>query len=142
MLPASTNNAVASQKMRTAVEKAYAVVQARRGVQFPDGRGLVDQLIGLNAWSKVTVLRLKSCGLREGRQRYYASTPRWRRSTFARMAWERAEGGRWQRLCALPPRLRRSTFTTMAWERVEGGRSQRHCASTPCLRRSTSARMT
>ena len=60
MLPASTNNAVASQKMRTAVEKADEVVQ------FPDGRGLVDQLIGLNAWSKVTVLRLKSCGLREG----------------------------------------------------------------------------
>ena len=30
------------------------------------GRGLLEKLIGLNAWCKVTVLRLKSCGLGEG----------------------------------------------------------------------------
>jgi hypothetical protein len=66
MLPASKNIAVASQKMRTAVEIADPVVQARRRVQFPEGRGLLDRLIGLNAWCKVTVLRLNSCGLREG----------------------------------------------------------------------------
>ena len=52
--------------MRTAGEKANAVVQARRGVQFPDGRGLLDKLNGLNAWCKVTVLRLESCSLGEG----------------------------------------------------------------------------
>ena len=45
---------------------ANAVVQARRGVQFPDGRGLMDKLNGLNAWCKVTVLRLESCSLGEG----------------------------------------------------------------------------
>jgi hypothetical protein len=41
-------------------------VQARRGVQFPDGRGLLAKLKGLNAWCKVTVLRLETCGLGEG----------------------------------------------------------------------------
>jgi hypothetical protein len=30
------------------------------------GPGLLEKLIGLNAWCKVTVLRLKSCGLGEG----------------------------------------------------------------------------
>jgi hypothetical protein len=48
-----------SKTMRTAVEQADAVVQARRGVQFFDGRGLVDKLNGLKAWGKVTVLRLR-----------------------------------------------------------------------------------
>jgi hypothetical protein len=62
--------------MRTAVEKANAVVQARRGVQFPDGRGLLDKLNGLNAWCKVTVLRLLSCGLGEGGGRALAETLR------------------------------------------------------------------
>ena len=62
--------------MRTAVEKANAVVQARRGVQFPDGRGLLDKLNGLNAWCKVTVLRLKNCGLGEGGGRALAETLR------------------------------------------------------------------
>ena len=38
------------------------------------------------------------------------------------MAWERAEGGRWQKNCASTPRLRRSTFAPMTCERVEGGR--------------------
>ena len=42
MLPASRTVALrqTSKTMRTAVEKADAVVQARRWVQFPDGRGL------------------------------------------------------------------------------------------------------
>ena len=65
MLPASRTIALraSSRTIRAAVEKADAVVQARRGVQFPDGRGLLDKSKGLNAWCKVTVLRLNSCGL-------------------------------------------------------------------------------
>jgi hypothetical protein len=68
MLPASRTIALrqTSKTMRTAVERANAVVQARREVQFHDGRGLLDKLHGLNAWCKVTVLRLQSCGLGEG----------------------------------------------------------------------------
>ncbi len=80
-------------------------VEARGGKQFPDGRALLDQLNGLNAWCKVTVLRLRNCGLAEGVGRALAETLRVNtmltsRSTFATMAWERAEGGRWQRHCA------------------------------------------
>ncbi len=55
-----------SRTIRPAVEKADAVVQARRGVQFPNGRGLLDKMNGLNVWCKVTVLRLERCGLGEG----------------------------------------------------------------------------
>ena len=78
MLPASRTIALrqTSKTMRTAVEKADAVVQARCGVQFPGGRGLVDKLNGLNAWCKVTVLRLQSCGLGEGGGRALAETLR------------------------------------------------------------------
>jgi hypothetical protein len=39
------------------------------------------------------------------------------------MAWERAEGGRWQRLCASTPRSRRSTFGTMNDLGEGGGRA-------------------
>ena len=53
-----------SKTMRAAVEKADAVVQKRGGIQFPDGRGLLDQLNGLSAWCKLTVLRLRYCRLR------------------------------------------------------------------------------
>ena len=82
-MPASRTIALrqTSKTMRTAVEKANAVVQARRGVQFPDGRGLLDKLNGLNAWCKVTVLRLQSCGLGEGGGRALAETLR-RNSTL------------------------------------------------------------
>ena len=78
MLPASRTIALraSSRTIRAAVEKADAVVQARRGVQFPDGRGLLDKLNGLNAWCKVTVLRLKSCSLGEGGGRALAETLR------------------------------------------------------------------
>ncbi len=65
MLPAIRAIALSrtTKTMRTAVEKADAVVQARGRIQFPNGQGLLGKLIGLNAWCKVTVLRLKSCGL-------------------------------------------------------------------------------
>ncbi len=78
MLPASRTVALrqTSKTMRTAVEKADAVVQARRRVQFPDGQGLLDKLSGLNAWCKVTVLRLTSCGLGEGGGRALAEALR------------------------------------------------------------------
>jgi len=56
--------------------QADAVVQARRGVQFPDGRGLLDKLNGLNAWCKVTVLHLECCGLGEGGGRALAEALR------------------------------------------------------------------
>jgi hypothetical protein len=49
--------------MRTAVEKADAVVQVRGKNRFPDGQGLVEQLNGLSVWCKVTVLRLNDCRL-------------------------------------------------------------------------------
>ena len=55
-----------SKTMRTAVEKADAVVVSRGGVQFREGEGLLDKLNSLNAWCKVTVLRVNSCGLGEG----------------------------------------------------------------------------
>ena len=78
MLPASRTIALrqTSKTMRTAVERANAVVQARREVQFHDGRGLLDKLHGLNAWCKVTVLRLQSCGLGEGGGRALAEALR------------------------------------------------------------------
>ena len=65
MLPASRTITLrrTSKTMRAAVEKADAVVESRDEIQFPDGQGLVDKLHGLNAWCKVTVLRLKDCGL-------------------------------------------------------------------------------
>ena len=68
MLPASRTIALrrTSKTMGTAVEKAHAVVQARRGIYFPHGRGLLDRLNSLNAWCKVTVLSLKDCRLGEG----------------------------------------------------------------------------
>ena len=66
MLPASRIIELrrTSRMMRTAVEEANAVLQVRDGNQFPDGRGLRGKLIGLSAWCKVTVLRLKDCRLR------------------------------------------------------------------------------
>ena len=78
MLPTSRTIAMrqTSKTMRTAVEQADAVVQARRGVQFPEGRGLMDKLNGLNAWCKVTELRLKSCDLGEGGGRALAEALR------------------------------------------------------------------
>ena len=108
-------------------------VEARGGKQFPDGRALLDQLNGLNAWCKVTVLRLRNCGLAEGVGRALAETLRVNtmltsRSTFATMAWERAEGGRWQRHCASTPALRRSSLATMSWERAQDRQSLGHCA--------------
>jgi hypothetical protein len=45
-------------------------------VQFPDGRGLLDKLNGLNAWCKVTVLRLESCVLGQGGGRALAEALR------------------------------------------------------------------
>ena len=45
-----------------------------------------------------------------GRGTTSTSRPRLRLSTLTGIAWERAEGGRWQRLCASTPQLRRSTF--------------------------------
>jgi len=59
MLPARRK--IELETMRTAVEKADAVVQVRDGNQFPDGQGPVDKLNGFNAWCKMTVLRLKHC---------------------------------------------------------------------------------
>ena len=113
MLPAIRAIALSrtTKTMRTAVEKTDAVVQARGRIQFPDGQGLLGKLIGLNAWCKVTVSRL--CCVSKA------------------AAWQRAEGGRWQRHCALTLRLRRPTYTGLAWERAEGGRWRRHCAATP-----------
>ena len=57
-----------SKKMRTAVENAKVdvVVVRRRGVMFRNGEGLLDKLNGLNAWCRVTELRLKECKLGEG----------------------------------------------------------------------------
>ena len=68
MLPASRTVALrqTSKTMRTAVEKADAVVQAKRDVRFRNGEGLLDKLNGLNAWCKVTLLDLNECGLRTG----------------------------------------------------------------------------
>jgi hypothetical protein len=68
MLPAIRTIALrrTSKTMRTAIAnaKADAVVQARPGVQFRGGRGLLAKLNGVNAWCKVTVLLLKNCRLR------------------------------------------------------------------------------
>ena len=67
MLPASRAVAMrrTSTTLRTAVEKADAVVQVRQGKQTEgfDGQGLMDKLNSLNAWCKVIVLRLKDCRL-------------------------------------------------------------------------------
>jgi len=78
MLPASRAIALrwTSKTMRTAGVKADAVVQARGGIEFPDGRGLLEKLIGLHAWCKATALRLESCGLREGGGRALAEALR------------------------------------------------------------------
>ena len=58
-----------SKTMRTAVEKADAVVQARGGILFTGGAP-ERELNGLNAWCKVRVLRPKDCRLeRKGAER-------------------------------------------------------------------------
>jgi len=86
-----------SKTMRTAVEQADVVVQARDGIKLPGGEGLVDQLNGLNAWCKVTVLRLNSCGLGEGGGRALAEALRLNTTvTSLNLGWNRLReiGGR------------------------------------------------
>ena len=69
MLPANRTFVLrrTSKTMLAAVDNAKVdvVVVRRSGVKFRNGEGLLDKLNGLNAWCKVTVLRLKSCGLGE-----------------------------------------------------------------------------
>ena len=57
-----------SKTMRAAVEnsKVDVVVVRRSGVEFRNGEGLLDKLNGLNAWCRVTELRLNECALGEG----------------------------------------------------------------------------
>jgi len=102
--------------MRTAVERQTRLY--RRGAEFSSD--------GLNAWFKVTVLRLKSCGLGEGGGRalaeHCASTPRSRRSTLASICLERSEGGRWAEPLRFDTTLTLLSFSAIVWERVEGGR--------------------
>jgi hypothetical protein len=54
--------------MRAAVHNAKldVVVVRRSGVTFRNGKGLLDKLNGLNAWCRVTGLRLNECELGEG----------------------------------------------------------------------------
>jgi len=57
-----------SKTMRAAVHNAKldVVVVRRSGVTFRNGKGLLDKLNGLNAWCRVTGLRLNECELGEG----------------------------------------------------------------------------
>ena len=57
-----------SKTMLAAVDNAKVdvVVVRRRGVKFRNGEGLLDKLNGLNAWCRVTELRLNECALGEG----------------------------------------------------------------------------
>ena len=57
-----------SKTMCAAVENAKldTVVKRRSGVKFPNGAGLQDKLNCLNAWCRVTELRLNECALGEG----------------------------------------------------------------------------
>ena len=70
MLPANRTFVLrrTSKTMCAAVENAKldTVVKRRSGVKFPNGEGLKNKLNGLNAWCRVTVLRLDSCELGEG----------------------------------------------------------------------------
>jgi len=61
MLPASRTIALT---MRTAVEKADAVVKERRRVLFPDGRGLLDKLACLVGPSREYVSSTGKCATR------------------------------------------------------------------------------
>jgi hypothetical protein len=127
MLPASRTVEMRKLKtMRTAVEKADAVVQA--GVQFPDGRGLLEMFMGLNAWCKVTVLRLKDCSLGEGGGRALADILRVNTTlALLDLYFNRpgeVSGGRALAEALrlnLAPRLRRSTLATGLGE--GGGRA-------------------
>jgi len=122
MLPASRTST--SKMMRAAVENADAIVQARHGVQFPSGQKPADKLNGLNAWCKVTVLRLNSCGLGEGGGGALAKTLRLNATVTSLNlgANDQGEG----RGCVLAGTLRlnassrRSTFARMTWKRAEG----------------------
>ena len=57
-----------SKTMLAAVDNAKVdvVVVRRSGVKFRNGEGLLDKLNGLNAWCRVTELRLEECALGEG----------------------------------------------------------------------------
>ena len=57
-----------SKTMLAAVDNAKVdvVVVRRSGVKFRNGEGLLDKLNGLNAWCRVTELRLNECKLGEG----------------------------------------------------------------------------
>ena len=57
-----------SKTMLAAVDNAKVdvVVVRRSGVKFRNGEGLLDKLNGLNAWCRVTELRLNECALGEG----------------------------------------------------------------------------
>jgi hypothetical protein len=178
-----------SRTIRTAVEKANVVVQARHGVQIPDSRGLLDKLNSLSVWCKVTVLRLERCGLGKGRGQTLAEALPLNATltsidlhgnslgegggramaealrlsiTLTSLGHSNnrlGEGGgralaealrlnttlTWldlgvndlgegrgrslaETLCLtlVTPRSRRSSFAALAWERAEGGRWQRH----------------
>jgi hypothetical protein len=113
MLPASRTVEMRKLKtMRTAVEKADAVVQA--GVQFPDGRGLLEMFMGLNAWCKVTVLRLKDCSLGEGGGRALADILRVN-TTLAKLelGWNRLGKGGGRALAETLCRRLNTTLTSL-----------------------------
>jgi Ran GTPase-activating protein (RanGAP) involved in mRNA processing and transport len=55
-----------SRTMRAAVEKTKLDVLVVSVVKFRNGEGLLDKLNGLNAWCRVTELRLEECALGEG----------------------------------------------------------------------------
>ena len=55
-----------SRTMRAAVEKTKLDVLVVSVVKFRNGEGLLDKLNGLNAWCRVTELRLNECKLGEG----------------------------------------------------------------------------
>jgi hypothetical protein len=54
-LSRTSNDAVGRRK------GIVAVVQVKGGEKVPNGKRIVGKLKGLNAWCKVTVLRLKGC---------------------------------------------------------------------------------
>jgi len=105
MLTASRTSSLrrTSKTMRTAVENADSVVQAKDGIEFPGGRGLLDKLNGLDEWCRVTVLRLNRCTLGKGAgrslERGVEAQALHLNTTVTSLdldynAWERAEGGR------------------------------------------------
>ena len=81
-----------SKTMRAAVENAEVDVVVVSGVEFRNGEGLLHKFNGLNAWCRVTELRLNECALGEGGGQAIAAALRENHTLTELNLWNNGEG--------------------------------------------------